>query len=223
MGKPAVKVCCISSLTEANMALDAGADYLGLVSEMPSGPGVISLQEIALIVHELPPETKTILLSSEQLAEDIIHQHNQVSTWGLQLVDRISNSELKKLRKLRPKTHLIQVVHVQNRTAVSEALSYENLVDFLLLDSGHPDAIIRTLGGTGETHDWRLSREICSRSSLPVFLAGGLSADNVEEAIASVHPCGIDLCSRLRTNGNLDQNKLDVFMGRLNQLKRNTT
>jgi len=213
MFKPLVKVCCISSLAEAKRALQAGADFLGLVSEMPSGPGVIPLAKIARIVRALPSLTKTILLTSKCTCQDILYQHSKVKTWGLQLVDELPEIELKRLRKTLPQTHLIQVIHVSGHDSISEALRYEKFVDSLLLDSGNPSAKIKTLGGTGETHDWDISRDICAQSSLPVFLAGGLKSENIRAAINLVQPHGIDLCSGVRTDGYLDRNKLKTFMG----------
>jgi len=213
MKKPLVKVCCINSLTEAKLALAAGADLLGLVSEMPSGPGVIPIERIAEIVRGLPPETRTVLLTSKLNCNDISDQHKAVKTWGIQIVDKLLTIELKELRKSLPKTRLIQVVHVQDKSSISEALSYTNFVDFILLDSGKPGAKLRTLGGTGETHDWILSREICQQSTLPVLLAGGLNPDNIVDAKKAVLPSGFDLCSGVRTEGNLDPDKLEKFMG----------
>jgi len=194
------------------MALDAGADLLGLVSEMPSGPGVISLDKIADIVAALPAETKTILLTSKRHLDDILRQHNQVKTWGIQLVDKLPETELMKVKKCLPNTRLIQVIHVRDTSSISEALYYDALVNIILLDSGNPGAIIKTLGGTGKTHDWKISQEICARSSLPVLLAGGLSPENIEAARTVVNPSGFDLCSGVRTDGYLDQVKLEKFM-----------
>ena len=213
MKKALVKVCCINSLTEAKLALAAGADLLGLVSEMPSGPGVIPLERIAEIVRALPSETRTVLLTSKLNSNDIADQHKAVKTWGIQIVDKLPIIELKKLRKLLPKTRLLQVVHMQDKSSVSEALSYTKFVDFILLDSGKPRAKLRTLGGTGETHDWSISREICQQSSLPVLLAGGLNPDNIVDAKKAVLPSGFDLCSGVRTDGKLDPEKLKKFMG----------
>ena len=159
------------------MALEAGADWLGLVSEMPSGPGVISLDKITEIVEGLPSETRTVLLTSKLSFDEIFAQHHLVKTWGIQLVDRIPRTELEQLRKALPKTHLIQVIHVRGKASLSEALSYERLVDAILLDSGNPDASDKTLGGTGKTHDWDISKQICAKSSLPVLLAGGLRSE----------------------------------------------
>ena len=207
-----IKVCCIGSLTEAKTALSLGASWLGLVSEMPSGPGVISLERIADIVAGLPRKTKTVLLTSKLSCDEILAQHSVAKTWGIQLVDMLPESELKKLRKSLPETHLIQVVHVADLSSISQALSYAGQVDYILLDSGKPDASIKTLGGTGLTHDWDLSRQICEESLIPVFLAGGLNHENISEAISKVHPHGFDLCSGVRTDGNLDDVKLKKFM-----------
>ena len=207
-----VKVCCISSLSEAKLALDTGADLLGLVSEMPSGPGVISLEKIAKIVKALPLKTRTILLTSKLTCQDILEQYDVVNTWGIQIVDTLPKEELVKLRKSLPKTHLIQVVHVQDKSSISEALGYTDFVDIILLDSGKPSAEFKTLGGTGDTHDWSISQAICQQSSLPVFLAGGLNPDNIADAKKAVVPSGFDLCSGVRIQGNLDQKKLEHFM-----------
>ncbi|NQV41824.1 MAG: phosphoribosylanthranilate isomerase [Candidatus Marinimicrobia bacterium] len=212
MKKTLIKVCCISTLTEAIIALEAGADLLGLVSEMPSGPGVISLENIAKITSALPPGTKTVLLTSRLTSQGIQDQHKLANTWGIQIVDALPIGELKTLRKALPKIRLFQVVHVHDKSSITEALGYEHFVDFILLDSGNPHAALKTLGGTGETHDWTYSREICLRSNLPVFLAGGLNPNNISEANNTVRPHGFDLCSGVRTGGYLDPEKLAKFM-----------
>ena len=222
MIRPLVKVCCISSLTEAKMALTAGADLLGLVSEMPSGPGIISLVDIAKIVKALPKKTRTVLLSSKRSCLDILHQHDLVKTWGIQLVDNIPLKELQQLRKTLPETHLLQVVHVQDGGAISQVLFLESLVDTILLDSGNPGAKIKTLGGTGQTHDWRINREICDQNATPVLLAGWLKPDNIIAAMRAVRPSGYDLCSGVRTEGKLDKQKLDLFMHLVHHEKEST-
>lgn len=122
-----VKVCCISSVKEADLAVRLGASALGLVSEMPT--------------PRVAPE-----------------------------------------------------------------------VDALLLDSGNPSLAVKELGGTGRTHDWSLSAKIVEASPVPVFLAGGLGAGNVGEAIHAVRPFGVDRCTGVRTAGALDEQKLIRFM-----------
>ena len=81
----------------------------------------------------------------------------------------------------------------------------------LLLDSGNPNLAVKELGGTGRTHNWEISRKIVEQSKVPVFLAGGLNDGNVREAIEIVQPFAVDVCSGVRTDGKLDQKKLEAF------------
>jgi phosphoribosylanthranilate isomerase len=107
---------------------------------------------------------------------------------------------------------IVQVVHVSGAASVNQALEISQLVDAILLDSGDPTAPIRTLGGTGNVHDWQISREIVKAVTVPVFLAGGLNAENVGTAIQTVRPFAVDVCSGVRTNGKLDRQKLMHFI-----------
>ena len=95
--------------------------------------------------------------------------------------------------------------------AVDEAIAVAPHVDAVLLDSGNQSLAVKELGGTGRTHDWSLSRKIRESIEAPLFLAGGLNPSNVAAAIREVQPFGIDVCSGLRTNGNLDREKLINF------------
>lgn len=209
---PHVKVCCISSVEEAQLAISAGASALGLVSAMPSGPGVIDDLLIAAIAATVPPPIATFLLTSRQDADSIAEQHALCRTSTIQLVDTVEPSELSKLRKRLPGVKLVQVIHVSREQSLDEARLAASFVDALLLDSGNPSLPVKELGGTGRTHGWQLSRRIRQHVDVPVFLAGGLNADNVAEAIATVEPFGLDLCSGVRANGALCPSKLEAFM-----------
>jgi phosphoribosylanthranilate isomerase len=83
------------------------------------------------------------------------------------------------------------------------------------LDSGNQTLAIKELGGTGRTHDWSISKKIRKAVNIPIFLAGGLHADNVAEAITQVRPFGVDICSGVRTNGFLDEGKLVRFFNQV--------
>jgi phosphoribosylanthranilate isomerase len=96
---------------------------------------------------------------------------------------------------------------------VDEACAVAPHVDAILLDSGNQKLAVKELGGTGKTHDWTLSRKIRESISVPIFLAGGLTPENVGRAIEEVAPFGLDLCSGVRTNGALDESKLRRFFG----------
>lgn len=209
------KVCCIASLAEARLAVEAGASALGLVSAMPSGPGVIDEALIAEIAAQIAPPVETFLLTALQNAEAIVAQHGRCGTTTIQLVDRLPDAELAALREALPAAKLVQVIHVRDDASVSEALSAAHQVDALLLDSGNPAAAVKELGGTGRVHDWRWSRRIVAASPVPVWLAGGLHASNAAEAMAAVQPHGLDVCSGLRTQGRLDAAKLRAFSAAL--------
>jgi phosphoribosylanthranilate isomerase len=210
-----LKVCCIMSEGEAARAVARGAHALGLVSHMPSGPGVIDEATIAAIVSGVPAGVETVLLTSATSADAIVAQQRRTGASALQLVDAVAEAELRRLRAALPAIRLIQVLHVRDRTVLDEARAVEPLVDALLLDSGNPGAAVRTLGGTGQTHDWSISAALCAAARIPVFLAGGLRPDNVATAIAAVRPSGVDLCSGLRTDGALDDTKLAAFTAAL--------
>lgn len=209
---PVVKICCIASVAEAQLAVQAGAAVLGLVSAMPSGPGVIDDALVAQIAAAVPPPTETFLLTSRTRAEAIAEQHGQAGTTALQLVDHVPHDELRHLRALCPGVRLVQVIHVLGEASIDEAVAAAPWVDALLLDSGNPHLAVKELGGTGRRHDWPTSRRI--RDAVwptPLFLAGGLRADNVAEAITIVQPHGLDLCSSVRSDGRLDALKLQAF------------
>lgn len=209
--KPRVKICCISSVEEANLAIKYGASALGLVSEMPSGPGVISLENIAEIVQKVPPPIATFLLTCKQTVEEIVAQHRQCLTNTIQICDALTDENYDKLKTTLPTVKIVQVIHIQDENSIEEAMKISENVDAILLDSGNQTLTIKELGGTGRTHDWTISRKIVDAVEIPVFLAGGLKAGNVVEAIQKVRPFGLDLCSSVRTQGKLDERKLSEF------------
>lgn len=207
-----VKICCISSVEEAALALEAGADALGLVSAMPSGPGVIPDERIADIVAWVGARAATVLLTSRLTADGIGEQLRAVRPSVLQLVDILPDAELATVRARHPDVAVMPVVHVRDANAVSEAVHLGARADAVLLDSGNPAAQVKELGGTGRVHDWQLSHAICRAVSAPVFLAGGLRAGNVAAAVRTVRPAGVDVCSGVRRDGRLDRALLAAFI-----------
>jgi phosphoribosylanthranilate isomerase len=206
-----VKVCCIASASEARVAVECGASAVGLVSAMPSGPGVISEELIAEIAARVPPPVATFLLTCKQDADSIVEQQRRCRVNTLQLCDRVARDVHRELRARLPGVSIVQVVHVSGEESYEEALRVARDVDALLLDSGNQKLAVKELGGTGRTHDWRVSRSIVEASPVPVFLAGGLNPENVAEAVESVRPFGLDVCSGVRTEGRLDAEKLKRF------------
>ncbi|MGA8152661.1 MAG: phosphoribosylanthranilate isomerase [Terriglobales bacterium] len=210
--RPRVKICCIASVEEARLAIKYGASALGLVSQMPSGPGVIPEEAISRIASEVPPPIGTFLLTSQQDAQAIIAQQRRCRTNTIQICDRLRDGSYHDLKSALPGISIVQVVHVVGPESVEEAIALATQVDAILLDSGNPALAVKELGGTGRRHNWDLSRKIREAIDIPLFLAGGLNADNVRQAIAEVAPFAMDICSGVRTEGKLDERKLAEFM-----------
>lgn len=208
--KPKIKICCISSIEEAHIALQFGADVLGLVAKMPSGPGTIEDNLIAEIVKSVP-STTTFLLTPKTNPFEIIEHQRITGSNCIQLVDAVGMEDYKILRDHLQNVQLIQVIHVTGEESIEEAKRYADVADFILLDSGNPNLKIKELGGTGRVHNWELSRKIVESISKPVFLAGGLKPENIREAIETVKPYGVDVCSGVRSSGKLDLEKLNRF------------
>ena len=214
-GMVKVKICCISSIEEARLAVAYGAAAIGLVGRMPSGPGTITDELIHAIAKTVPPPIQTFLLTSETTTDNIIEHHRKVNTTTIQIVDALSGREYHKIREAIPNVQLVQVIHVLDEGSIKEAIEISEFVDAILLDSGNPNLPTKVLGGTGKTHNWDLSKKIREKISLPVFLAGGINKDNIKKAIEHVQPYGIDLCSSVRTNGQLDESKLEALFNAL--------
>lgn len=210
-GVTRIKICCISSTGEVDLAARCGVDALGFVSAMPSGPGVVPEETIASLVPRVPAGIRTFLLTCEIATEAIVAQAERAGVDTLQLVDAVDAATLAGLRRRLPAVALVQVIHVTGEEAVAQALRIAPLVDALLLDSGNPALETKELGGTGRVHDWSKSLRIVQGSPVPVFLAGGLNPGNVTEAIRQVRPAGVDVCTGVRTAGRLDEEKLLAF------------
>jgi phosphoribosylanthranilate isomerase len=209
--KTRIKICCIASPEEARLAINHGASAVGLVSAMPSGPGVISETLIAEIAESAPPGIATVLLTSQQTASGIIDQQKRCRTNTIQICDELLEGTYAEMKESMPGIKLMQVVHVVDESSVDEAITISEQVDAILLDSGNPNLSVKELGGTGRVHNWSLSRLIIDSVRKPVFLAGGLNPGNVKKAIEAVRPFGVDLCSGVRTNKLLDLAKLKDF------------
>ena len=128
-----VKICCISSVDEANIAINNGAWALGLVGNMPSGPGIISDLTIAQIASSVPDHIKTFLLTSETTAEGIIAHHRRTLTDMIQIVDAVDLDVYGVLRKELPEISMVQVMHVIDQSSVNTALEITPHVDYLLI------------------------------------------------------------------------------------------
>ncbi|MDG2238522.1 MAG: phosphoribosylanthranilate isomerase [Arenicellales bacterium] len=212
MIKIQVKVCCMASVAEARLAVGLGADAVGLVGHMPSGPGVIGVAVAAQIAKEMPCGIDTFLLTSAMRASEIVQDLAVCPVSAVQIVRHIDPGEYPKLIETAPQVRRIQVVHIEDEGALDLLARYEPFVDAFLLDSGKTFGADQQFGGTGATHNWTISRRFVESTDIPVYLAGGLRSTNVFEAITQVRPSGVDLCTGVRTDDQLDSAKLEAFM-----------
>ncbi len=207
-----IKICCITSLKEARLAIHFGADALGLVGRMPSGPGAIDDALILDIIRAIPPPVASFLLTSEQSAAAIVDHVRRIGANTVQIVDELVDGLYMHIKEALPLIKIVQVIHVEDESSIERAVRLSTYVDAILLDSGKPKAEVKILGGTGLVHNWHISAELVKAVSIPVFLAGGLDATNVNEAIEIVQPFGVDVCSGVSTNDELDPLKLAAFI-----------
>ena len=212
LGDRELRYAASNRWTKRYLPSTRGADALGLVSAMPSGPGIIGDGEIARIGAWIGTRSVTVLLTSRRTAAAIDEQLRQSNACVLQLCAALPDGELAVLRARYPAIAFMPTIHVQQWSAVTEALHRSAVADALLLDSGNPVGPMQELGGTGRVHDWRVSRAIREAVRVPVFLAGGLRPANVAEAIEIVRPFGVDVCSGVRREGRLDRDLLLAFM-----------
>ena len=194
------------------MAIKAGASAIGLVSAMPSGPGVIDETLIASVSNRTPVGVSAVLLTSQVSAAGLIDQQHRCRADVLQLCGLVPHDDLRRVRDALPGVRLMHVIHVAGEDSIDEAVEMTPFVDAILVDTGSRTGPVQELGGTGRTHDWSISRRIVASTERPVFLAGGLNAVNVGEAIATVNPFGVDICSGVRSDSHLDPVRLGAFM-----------
>jgi phosphoribosylanthranilate isomerase len=209
-----IKICCMASQEEAALAIRAGADAVGLigVAAMPTSRRAIDVATVAAVAASVPPPIATFLLSSEATAAGIAQHVLAAGASTVQICAHLSPNESERLSQLLPAIRRVQVIHVEDEGALALIATYAPYVHAFLLDSGRPGLATPVYGGTGQTHDWSVSAEFVRQSPRPVFLAGGLSAANVGDAIAKIRPFGVDLCTGVRTDGRLDREKLHAFI-----------
>lgn len=203
------KICCISDAAEAQLAAQNGADWLGLVGPMSSGPGVLSLEQAKqIILFFSRSSARPILLTSAEHAGAILAEADFVGVDAVQVVRHIAAEEAAQLKA--SDLYYAQVIHVSGPEALELIDIYAPYCDAFLLDSGKPSR--DSFGGTGQVHDWNISAEFVRRTQKPVFLAGGLNPENISEAIRRVRPYGIDICSGIRRHNRLDPALLSDLM-----------
>jgi len=209
-----VKICGIRTVEDALMAVRLGADAVGvLVGQRYASPDFLKVDIARDIVSALPPFCSSVLVTHLRHAIEILPLLDHVPVTTVQLHSDISPEDCSALKQRHPNRKYIKSIHVIDETSLHIQDPYLDIVDALLLDTVNPST--GQIGGTGLAHDWSLSARLVASSPLPVILAGGLTADNVNSAIVGVHPFGVDVNSGVKnTEGFKDPVKVSHFIQR---------
>jgi phosphoribosylanthranilate isomerase len=198
----AVQIYSMTSIADAIATAAAGADLIGVVIAepgiVPEGVGVDLAQEIMAVVR---PWARGVALSLADDRDEICAMVEAVRPDALHLAAReIEPEDCAWIRDRIAPVRLLRAIAVRAGETMAEAEAHQECADYLMLDSGAKGG--KFAGARGETHDWTVSREIVERSRIPVILAGGLTAENVGEAIATVRPWGVDSFTHTDVPGN---------------------
>lgn len=197
-----VKICGITNLLDAQVAIDAGADALGFNFYKPSSRYIEPLAARE-IIERLPSNVLTVgVFVNEDTPEDVMSIASAASVGAVQL----HGDESPEYCAVLTNMHVIKALAVDEQFEVQRALNYR--VDAIMLDANNK----KLRGGTGHVIDWSVARQV-GALGIKLYLAGGLSPENVEEAIATVHPYAVDACSRLEiAQGRKDHYRVRAFV-----------
>ena len=211
-----IQIYTIQTIEEAKSVVAAGADHIGVTPSNIGLPGEVDFETARAIIDEVSNSAICVALSVESNLDSIETMVQEVRPDILQLCgpeNILFPDSIVSLRDRLPNLAIMQAVSVSGPEALNVALAYQEVADYLILDSQSSDIV--GIGASGETHDWNVSREIVRQVRIPVILAGGLSPENVAEAIRIVKPWGVD--SLTHTNLSLPGGKFRKDIDRIQQ------
>jgi phosphoribosylanthranilate isomerase len=183
-----IKICGITTVEQGMEIATMGATDLGLIC-VPNSPRYLNLTRLAAIVSELGSVANTVGVFADFSVDTIAHVTLLTGLDTVQLHGTESIEFCQELRQALPNTEIIKAWRVRTSDDLATIQAYAPVVDGLLLDAYHPDA----LGGTGQTLDWEQLSAF--KPTIPWLLAGGLTPDNICTALSQLQPDGIDLSS----------------------------
>jgi len=209
-----VKICGIRRREDAWLAVDQGADAIGvLVGQHHPSPDFITAEEASAILRHLPPFVSGVLVSHVESAKELLELIQQVQPAAVQLHSPMSPDHVAAVRRCHPALTLLKVVHANGPDPLTTLRAYSELVNGVVADSCNPST--GQVGGTGVPHDWSVSAELVRHCGLPLILAGGLTPTNVAAAIAQVGPWGVDVNSGVKgDDGFKSARRLKEFIHR---------
>lgn len=207
-----VQIAGISTLDDALAVEQAGADAIGFTLGLPDGPhNGLDEHRARAIIRALPPLITPVLITYHTAAAAVVPLCRFLGVSTVQLHARPDPAEVAAIRAALPGVKVILAVSVTGEAAIDEAAALAAHADALILDSYDPATGRR--GATGRTHDWSISRRIVARVPVPVILAGGLTPENVAQAIRQVRPWAVDTHTGVeRPDGSTDHERVRAFV-----------
>jgi phosphoribosylanthranilate isomerase len=204
-----IKICGIRNPQQGKAIAQFGATALGFIC-VSASPRFVTAEQIQQIIEQIPAETDKIGVFANSSISEIVDIVNNVGLTGVQLHGDESPEFCQQLRQVLPNTEIIRALRISDVDDINNVNIYADSIDTFLLDAYHP----QQLGGTGKTLDWNLLAQF--KPSRPWFLAGGLTPDNIIEALSQIQPSGIDLSSGVEhTPGDKDLDKVAKLFGKL--------
>ena len=194
------QIYTMQSVDEALTVIAQGVDHVGITPSDIGLPGEIDLSTARAIVEAVGDSAVAVALSVESSLDAIIAMVHAVHPDILHLCgleNTILPEGVRELRERLPGLPIMQAISISGPGALDSAQAYEGVADYLILDTQSPE--IAGIGASGETHDWKISRKLVQQVKIPVILAGGLSPENVAEAIHIVQPWGVDSLTHTNT------------------------
>ncbi len=209
-----VKICGIKNEDELKLALTAGADAVGFITEVPlETPRRITLERARRLVRKVPIFVESVLVIMPTSPEEVYQMAERARPGAIQIHTPPDSELLERIQDLRRENgiKIVQTIGIGKKTLLEihgEIERISRYIDAVLLDTERPGGG----GGTGRTHDWSMSREIVEETRLPVILAGGLNHENVRDAVRTVRPYGVDTASGVEVNGVKEKYRLRAFI-----------
>jgi len=214
-----VKVSCLESAEEARRAVSFGAAAIGVAVDVPWASEQLPDAEIAAIADAAGEGVGTFLLVGLEDPERIASRAVRCRVNTVQLWTALPREAYGRIRRAAPGVSIAQTVHVVDESALERARELSGVADALVLDSTNPEPPFRWTDPHGRTHDWELSRRIVEDVQVPAILSGGLTHENVADAIRYVRPYGVEVCSGVRRDGSLDTSLLVQFLETLGRVR----
>jgi len=206
-----VKICGIKTEHDLAVAINAGADAVGFITDVPvDSPRKITLSEASRLISKVPVFMTSVLVIMPENAHEALRMIQAARPAAVQIHNALALSELEKIRGTGVK--LIKTLPVSQDaradTLIKQIQELSGIADAVLLDTARDGKI----GGTGIPHNWEISSKVVMNAGIPIILAGGLKPENVRDAVQCVRPYAVDTASGVETNGEKDEKKVMDFI-----------